>query len=297
MTEPHETVVDFVGIGAPKSGTKWLWARLREHPHLFLPEQKELYYFNEESFEDPSIRNPNAGKPSGWYASFFDDALPGQLRGEISPVYLSSRSAPSSLRRAAPDAKLFAILRDPTERTFSDYLYRSQRGTIAPMSFEDALERDPAIVDRSRYGEQLERWLEAFPREALHVMLFDDLRTDAASLFRGLCRFLGVSDDVDRVEPEAINVSGTSRNPRVNRALASTRTMLKRRGLEWVVDAGRAVKLDRLAARVRGRVDPYSTDDRPRIDPETERRLRASFAPDVEVVERVTGRDLSAWRG
>jgi Sulfotransferase domain len=289
-------VVDFVGIGAPKSGTKWLWARLREHPDLFLPDEKELYYFNVESHDDPAIRNPNVDKPIGWYRAFFTTARPTQLTGEISPVYLSSRTAPEGLHRVAPVAKLFVILRNPVERTFSDYLYRTQRGTIPLMSFEEAITRDPSIVERSAYAEQLRRWLTVFSRDCLHIMLFDDLQTDAGELIRSLYRFLGVSDEVREVEGDPINVSGIARHPRVNRAIATTRTMLKRRGLERVVDAGRAVGLDRLAARVRARVEPFRPGERPTIDPGTARRLRESFELDIAYVEELTERDLSSWR-
>ena len=37
---------DFLGIGAQKAGTTWLHENLRRHPELFLPEEKELHYFD-----------------------------------------------------------------------------------------------------------------------------------------------------------------------------------------------------------------------------------------------------------
>jgi hypothetical protein len=36
---------DFLGIGAPRAGTTWLWAVLREHPQIWMPPRKELHYF------------------------------------------------------------------------------------------------------------------------------------------------------------------------------------------------------------------------------------------------------------
>jgi hypothetical protein len=38
---------DFVGIGAPRSGTSWLYEVLARHPGLWLPPVKELHYFDE----------------------------------------------------------------------------------------------------------------------------------------------------------------------------------------------------------------------------------------------------------
>lgn len=37
---------DFIGIGAPKAGTTWLYYQLKDHPDLWLPPVKELHYFN-----------------------------------------------------------------------------------------------------------------------------------------------------------------------------------------------------------------------------------------------------------
>ena len=45
---------------------------------------------------------------------------------------------------------------------------------------------------RGRYAEQLERWLAAFPREQLLVLLTDDLAADTAGTYRRTLEFLGV---------------------------------------------------------------------------------------------------------
>lgn len=38
--------IDFLGIGAQKAATSWLWQNLRQHPHIWLPPRKELHYFD-----------------------------------------------------------------------------------------------------------------------------------------------------------------------------------------------------------------------------------------------------------
>ncbi len=45
--------LDFLGIGAQKAGTTWLWAMLRRHPQVWLPPRKELHYFDR-SLDYPS---------------------------------------------------------------------------------------------------------------------------------------------------------------------------------------------------------------------------------------------------
>ena len=39
-------VVDFIGIGAQKSATSWLYKMLKQHPDLWVPPRKELHYFD-----------------------------------------------------------------------------------------------------------------------------------------------------------------------------------------------------------------------------------------------------------
>lgn len=37
---------DFLGIGAPRAGTTWLWTVLRAHPQIWMPPRKEMHYFD-----------------------------------------------------------------------------------------------------------------------------------------------------------------------------------------------------------------------------------------------------------
>jgi hypothetical protein len=45
--------IDFLGIGAPRAGTTWLWTVLKRHPGVWMPPLKELHYFDR-SLEYPS---------------------------------------------------------------------------------------------------------------------------------------------------------------------------------------------------------------------------------------------------
>ena len=97
-----------------------------------------------------------------------------------------------------PEARLVALVRDPVARAYSHYQHEVALGR-EPLSFEDALAAEPSrtqgeaerlvadprafsrawwdhtYVARGRYAEQLERWLEVFPREQLLVVPTEDL--------------------------------------------------------------------------------------------------------------------------
>lgn len=43
----YKNLPSFLGIGAAKAGTTWLYQRLEEHPEIWLPPAKELHYFDQ----------------------------------------------------------------------------------------------------------------------------------------------------------------------------------------------------------------------------------------------------------
>src|SRR5262249_53440192 len=134
-----------------------------------------------------------------------------------SPSYLFHPLAPDRVAQLLPDARLIALLRNPVDRAFSHYQHEVAFGR-EELSFEDAIAResermegelermlaDPAYFSyawwnyaylaRCRYAEQLERWLAAFPREQLLVLLTDELADDTAGTYRRVLGFLGADE-------------------------------------------------------------------------------------------------------
>ncbi|KHD06382.2 hypothetical protein PN36_04370 [Candidatus Thiomargarita nelsonii] len=41
-----DIIPDFLGIGANRSGSTWLWRNLKEHPDIWMPPKKEIHYFD-----------------------------------------------------------------------------------------------------------------------------------------------------------------------------------------------------------------------------------------------------------
>jgi len=52
---------DFIGLGAQKAGTSWIYACLFEHPQICIP-KKEIHFFS---------RERNWPKGYGWYTDIF----------------------------------------------------------------------------------------------------------------------------------------------------------------------------------------------------------------------------------
>ncbi len=154
--------INFIGIGAQKSGTSWLYHNIKKLPDFTLLPIKELHYFdrypkylsstalnNKSLFErinDPSwrfqfrihfLRRLSRKKWSeirwlikyfftdsndNWYLSLYKEC--DALNGEITPSY-SMLSVPDiqKMYHLAPHAKLILLLRNPIHRAWSQYLH------------------------------------------------------------------------------------------------------------------------------------------------------------------------------
>lgn len=187
---------NFLYIGPDKAGSSWLHAVLELHPQVFLTPAKDLYFFDR--FYD---------RGADWYAGQFRGREAGHLLvGEVCPDYLASPEAPSRMHDLIPSARLVTTLRDPATRAFSSWLYMRKHGE-GPTTFSEALDTVPDLVEHGRYGAQLQRFVDAFPREQLFIGLFDDLREnpqgfmDSLTDWSGLERFPLPDDDLQAKLP------------------------------------------------------------------------------------------------
>ena len=172
---------DVVGIGAQKAGTTWWWELLLAHPQFSPPvdgikEQHHFDMFVRAPFDDRAIAN---------YRARFA-APPEQRTGEWTPRYFSDHWVAPLLRRAAPDAKLVVVLRDPVERYRSGVAHVVQRGGV----FDASAAND--AFGRGLYGLHLERWLRHWPRNQLLVLQYEQCCRDPAANLRRTYEFVGL---------------------------------------------------------------------------------------------------------
>lgn len=297
MTIDDGFQVDFFLIGSGKSATTWLFRCLEDHPELAIARVKEPQFFvkSRDPYlpgEDPED-NDRFLDDRDWYRDQFKHAEPGQLLGDLSINLLHNLdTAPELLHDHNPDARLLAMLRDPAERTYSMYWHQRFHGDdpdTVPDTFEAWLEDERHIMS-SRYHTLLQRWLEVWPRDQLQVRTVLDLKEDPAALVRDVYAFLDVDPGF---EPEALHerVNPAHRNRPLYEWARSAAETLHRVGFGKVVDAVNAVGLGKLIERVGTERVRY-----PPMDAGTERELRETFLPEVEGLEELLGRDLSAWK-
>lgn len=203
MTGPRP---DFLCIGAQRAGTTWLHGMLRTHPGIFLPEAKELHFFDEPpdlgGYDGlghpgrPRYFDPESRADWRWYRRQFRVAAPGQVRGEITPYYavLSERRVALAAERL-PGLRIIYVIRNPVRRAWSGFrLFWSapeNRGRALPDI--ETLRRTilhPAKLIHGDYRRNAALWEGRCGRERTLYLSFDDIVDRPRETLAAAARFL-----------------------------------------------------------------------------------------------------------
>ncbi|HTY95426.1 MAG TPA: sulfotransferase [Solirubrobacteraceae bacterium] len=295
----------FFIVGHSKSGTTALYEMLKRHPQLFLPDFKEPSYFAADL--RPRVKQPVPEPETlAEYLPLFAPALPSQIAGEASSLYLYSREAAAAIARAVPDARIIAILREPASFLHSLHLQLVQnrledhKDLAQALALESERRAGRAIPascyrpqalfysERVRYLEQLRRYHAVFPREQVLVLIYDDFRTDNAGTVRTVLRFLGVDPDAELPAVEA-NPSVAVRSLRLDafrHRLGGGANAPQRSGEAPPTLGGRARRLVGRAARRALYESPPEPDERLMCE------LRRNLEGEVRSLGEYLDRDL-----
>jgi hypothetical protein len=307
---PHRKPNLFV-IGAAKSGTTSLSEYLRGHPEIYISPLKEPAFFS------PDVPSPYNTGPHRFdlerYLGLFDGGTNETRIGEASTHYLFSRSAPKLVHEFQPEAWIVAVLRNPPDMAHAMHGQRVTNGTEPVLDFEQALAADESsdgggpdrlrmiqssgtYRERARYAEQLERWFAVFPRERVHVIVFDDLIADTPGEYRKLLQFLGVNPEY---RPASFDVRNAS-----YRWASGWKALISSRPVRWARHAllprllgeDGTARVARLINR-RARIFRRATARAP-LSPELRKRMEADFTDDVTRLSGLLDRDLlTLWFG
>ncbi len=111
--------------------------------------------------------------------------------GEIAPTYFASDSARERIAQVVPHARIVCIFRNPVERVLSLYRLKSAYGMI-PWKFDEAVIRDPELVESGRYATNLKAWQQTLGKDQIYPTVYDDLRDYPQSYLDRVVDFIGV---------------------------------------------------------------------------------------------------------
>jgi hypothetical protein len=270
--------LSFIAVGPPRTGTTWLHEALVGRANL-PRHNKETKFFD--------IHYAGGFE---WYVAHFEPSseLPA---GEVCPTYFCSKLARERIAELAPRPRIICTFRDPVVRIFSHYKIKRAFGDVR-WPFEEALSRDPELMESSRYAFYLAEWQREFGKENVLPAFYEDLASDPQGFIDRIAAFIGMPQF--RLEQRHLRRVYSSEGAAYPRSLVMTRLgvgvaeWLKAHNWEKTVAAVKRSRLMGLFLGGGGTIESLS--------PATRLRVREALRPEVEALEKMLDRDLSAWK-
>lgn len=205
---------DFLLIGPQRTGTTWLHHHLFRHPSLFLPRQKETYFFSrlektgkkEPNFTglDDYLQRAMSDSPRDWIRKSIhalrQSGTPYRptVRGESTATYaILEPEIVEEICRINPEIKAIMMLRDPLERAWS-HARKDLFWHGVPDAEEFPLEefqkfcRASGQTRLARYSEIAEKWRSFLKPGNLFIGRFRDISEDPETTLESIHRFLEI---------------------------------------------------------------------------------------------------------
>lgn len=301
-------IPDFFIVGYPRAATTSLYHYLNAHPQIFMPEEKEPHFFGRDLLRGENL--PDLSEQE--YLQLFSDADENQILGDGSVSTLFSKTAAEEIYAKNPKAKIIFSLRHPADACFSLYMKQPQMGLLGAKTFEKALEieeqlhqgviKPPSKTQWKKRGywvlqgyeyhkntlelpQAIRYFQKIFGENQVKIIFFDDIRNDTENTYRELVSFLGAAEDF---KPD-FNVH--NEQPSSHFRWINNVTYKYRRITAPIKQAMPAFMLNALK-RLKSLNKKQAKE---KMKPETRARLIKDFTPAVKELEKITGRDLSAW--
>jgi hypothetical protein len=271
----HQEPRYFFIIGAMKAGTTSLFKYLQGHPDLYASPKKEPRIFK------------SAGAPGTQGAALralFEGRRMESWCFEASTAYTKYPlvgGVPKRIQSVAPNARFVYVVRNPVARTWSHYTHNLAQGRES-RDFVSAIQDSPQYVEISRYGMQMQQYLQVFPKDRFLILVFEEMVRDPVTTVRQVCRFLEVDDSfAPDVKGFAFNSSSSKRTaPAALRVMAS---------------AGLAEKAPwRLRQWLRRQGPPLPVAENGLL-PDMRKQIAGVIRPDTEVFFSLIGRRIPSW--
>ena len=215
---------DFIIFGTVRSGTTSLYYNICNHPCIEPADYDEIGFFDS-----------NFELGINWYKSHFPTINKKNIilkkekyfaTGEDTPFYFWNEDVINRILKLIPNVRLIAILRNPVDRTYSNY-HLARRQKDEESSFEDVIKKEKAFIEkelkigenisfekevdiwpfmsRSIYVEQLKKWYKKFPSEQIHIISTEDFLKEPDATLKNIFEFLNVPNkEISNLEKKKV---------------------------------------------------------------------------------------------
>lgn len=191
-------MLSFLGIGAQKCATSWLYNTLSKHPYIAFPGGKEIHFWD----------HPR-GRSVEWYKQLFSNEA--YINGDITPAYgFLPIEIIQEIYDLMPHLRLIYLIRNPIERAWSSAKMALGRAEMlheeaSDQWFIDHFNSKGSLV-RGDYETCIRQWRSVFPSSQLLIMRYETIKNDPVLAANkvlnhvGLESFFEKSDDQKLIE-------------------------------------------------------------------------------------------------
>ena len=196
------TYPNFLVVGGRRSGTTSLYKYLKATDGIFMPDEKYITFFRT---DDPKRLTEKQ------YLSYYSKVNNEKLIGEVNPTYLDDPTSPILIKEKIPNAKIIILLRNPIDRTFSDYLHNLTKNDFN-ISFDDVIKQEHQILKRGLYYEHVKRYYDNFGKKNVGIWFTNDLKNRREDVLLEIFTFLGINTDLPTITNKEYNNYAVSKN-------------------------------------------------------------------------------------
>jgi len=215
-------------VGAPKSGTTFLYHYLKQHPEIYFPNFKEPHFFGSDLIRRNGAYNLSLDE----YQDLFKTDK--QIIGEASTFYIFSKDAPEEIYNFNPKAKIIIMLRDLVDLVHSLHSQFVFSGDEVIEDFTQALELEDSRLSGNRIPNQttvvnklfytsnilslprsIQSFIRYFGRENIKFIDLDDIKKNPKKVYFETLEFLNIDSNFNVPDFKIINKNKTYKSKTV----------------------------------------------------------------------------------
>ena len=202
-SSPFRVLPNLIVIGVVRSGTTSLYHYLSQHPSIVKSAYDELGYFDS-----------NYKLGLNWYKSFFPSIFEKNkiikksgkfLTYDVTPFYIYNEKSSQRIHQILPNSKLIVILRNPVDRSYSNYFLGNQEKKFEEIIADERENLDKinknnvdeyydfvhtSMLARGFYAEQLEKWYKLFPKDQILIIKSEEFAIQTNKIMNEIFHFL-----------------------------------------------------------------------------------------------------------
>jgi len=209
-------------VGAPKSGTTFLYHYLKQHPDIYFPNFKEPHFFGSDLIRRNGAYNLSLDE----YQDLFKTDK--KIIGEASTFYIFSKDAPEEIYNFNPKAKIIIMLRDLVDLVHSLHSQFVFSGDEVIEDFTQALELEDSRLSGNRIPNQttvvnklfytsnilslprsIKSFIRYFGRENIKFIDLDDIKKNPKKVYFETLEFLNIDSNFNIPDFKVINKNKT----------------------------------------------------------------------------------------